>query len=89
MDVRPRSATGYGCTEAPRGILYHRYRIDGQGVILDAKIVPPTSQNQKIIESDLWKFVPKYIDLPATSSRGNASRRSATMTRASLVQPIF
>ena len=64
MDVRPRSATGYGCTEAPRGILYHRYRIDGQGVILDAKIVPPTSQNQKIIESDLWKFVPKYIDLP-------------------------
>ena len=65
MDVRPRSATGYGCTEAPRGILYHRYRIDGQGVILDAKIVPPTSQNQKIIESDLWKFVPKYLDLPA------------------------
>ena len=64
MDVRPRSATGYGCTEAPRGILYHRYRIDGQGVILDAKIVPSTSQNQKIIESDLWKFVPKYIDLP-------------------------
>jgi len=64
MDVRPRPATGYGCTEAPRGILYHRYRIDGQGVILDAKIVPPTSQNQKIIESDLWKFVPKYIDLP-------------------------
>jgi len=65
MDVRPRTATGYGCTEAPRGILYHRYRIDGQGVILDAKIVPPTSQNQKIIESDLWKFVPKYLDLPA------------------------
>ena len=64
MDVRPRTATGYGCTEAPRGILYHRYRIDGQGVILDAKIVPPTSQNQKIIESDLWKFVPKYLDLP-------------------------
>jgi len=65
IDVRPRTATGYGCTEAPRGILYHRYRIDGQGVILDAKIVPPTSQNQKIIESDLWKFVPKYLDLPA------------------------
>jgi coenzyme F420-reducing hydrogenase alpha subunit len=64
MDVRPRVATGYGCTEAPRGILYHRYQIDEQGAILDAKIVPPTSQNQKIIESDLWKFVPKYLDLP-------------------------
>jgi coenzyme F420-reducing hydrogenase alpha subunit len=64
MDVRPRVATGYACTEAPRGILYHRYRIDEQGAILDAKIVPPTSQNQKIIESDLWEFVPKYLDLP-------------------------
>ena len=64
VDVRPRMATGYGCTEAPRGILYHRYRIDEQGVILDAKIVPPTSQNQKTIENDLWKFVPKYLNLP-------------------------
>ena len=51
-------------TEAPRGILYHRYHIDEQGLILDAKIVPPTSQNQKTIENDLWKFVPKYVDLP-------------------------
>jgi sulfhydrogenase subunit alpha len=64
VDLRPRIATGYGCTEAPRGILYHRYRIDEQGVILDAKIVPPTSQNQKTIEDDLWKFVPKFLNLP-------------------------
>ena len=64
LQAHPRSATGYGCTEAPRGILYHRYRIDERGVILDAKIVPPTSQNQKTIENDLRKFVPKYLDLP-------------------------
>jgi sulfhydrogenase subunit alpha len=64
VEVDPRLSTGYGCTEAPRGILYHRYRIDEQGTILDAKIVPPTSQNQKIIENDLWKLVPKYLDLP-------------------------
>jgi len=63
-DIRPRAGTGHGCTEAPRGILYHRYRLDDQGVIQEAKIVPPTSQNQKSIESDLWQFVPKYIDLP-------------------------
>jgi sulfhydrogenase subunit alpha len=69
LDVRPRLATGCSCTEAPRGILYHRYRIDGQGVILEAKIVPPTSQNQKTIESDLWKFVSKYLDLPADKLR--------------------
>nr|BAL55531.1 nickel-dependent hydrogenase large subunit [uncultured Acetothermia bacterium]BAL58974.1 nickel-dependent hydrogenase large subunit [Candidatus Acetothermum autotrophicum] len=63
IEVRPRAGVGCGCTEAPRGILYHRYRIDDQGTILDAKIVPPTSQNQKTIESDLWHFVPKNINL--------------------------
>jgi coenzyme F420-reducing hydrogenase alpha subunit len=63
VEVQPYVATGYSCTEAPRGILYHRYRMDEQGVILDAKIVPPTSQNQKIIENDLWQFVPKHLNL--------------------------
>jgi len=62
-EIIPRSATGFGCTEAPRGILYHRYRIDDQGTIHDAKIVPPTSQNQKTIESDLYYFAERYLEL--------------------------
>ena len=64
VEVLPRAATGYGCTEAPRGLLYHRYRLDEQGTILDAKIVPPTSQNQKTIEEDLYHFIPQYLELP-------------------------
>lgn len=64
VKFEPRAAAGYGCTEAPRGILYHRYQTDAQGNILDAKIVPPTSQNQKVIESDLRQFVSKHLDLP-------------------------
>ena len=60
--VRP--ATGCACTEAPRGSLYHRYRISDQGTVLDAKIVPPTSQNQRVIEQDLSQFVPKFLTLP-------------------------
>lgn len=63
-DVNPGAGMGYGCTEAPRGILYHRYRIDEHGVILDAKIIPPTSQNQKTIESDLYYFVERNLELP-------------------------
>jgi sulfhydrogenase subunit alpha len=63
IDLQVCQGTGYGCTEAPRGCLYHRYSIDDQGVILDAKIVPPTSQNQKIIESDLWEFVSRKLQL--------------------------
>jgi coenzyme F420-reducing hydrogenase alpha subunit len=64
IQVTPRAATGYGATEAPRGLLYHRYRIDGEGNILEARIVPPTSQNQKTIENDLRQYVPPRIDLP-------------------------
>ena len=57
VEVTPRAAIGFGCTEAPRGTLWHRYRTDERGLILDAKIVPPTSQNQKTIENDLRAFV--------------------------------
>jgi sulfhydrogenase subunit alpha len=64
IDIPARAATGCACTEAPRGILYHRYSMDEQGTILYAKIVPPTSQNQKIIEQDLSQFVPKFLALP-------------------------
>jgi len=49
----PRAGVGYACTEAPRGILYHRYQIDADGTILDASLVPPTAQNQDVIEEDL------------------------------------
>lgn len=64
VEVHPRAATGYACTEAPRGLLYHRYRINDDGVILDAKIIPPTSQNQKMIENALRDFVTSRIELP-------------------------
>ncbi len=63
-ELQPRAGTGYGCTEAPRGILYHRYKVGEDGAILDAKIVPPTSQNQKAIELDIADFVRKYLALP-------------------------
>ena len=59
-----RNAIGHGCTEAPRGILYHRYALDEVGVIQEAKIIPPTSQNQKSIESDLFGVVKKYLASP-------------------------
>jgi coenzyme F420-reducing hydrogenase alpha subunit len=64
VDVEPVRGTGHGCTEAPRGILYHRYTIDDDGLITDAKIVPPTSQNQKRIEEDLSHYVERNINLP-------------------------
>jgi coenzyme F420-reducing hydrogenase alpha subunit len=64
VPLEPRAAAGCGCTEAPRGILYHRYELDEQGLIVKAKLVPPTAQNQKMMESDLQGFVGRYLDLP-------------------------
>jgi sulfhydrogenase subunit alpha len=64
IEVRPREGTGYGCTEAPRGILYHKYAYDEHGLILSAKIVPPTSQNLKTMEDDLAEFVSTRLHLP-------------------------
>lgn len=63
LAVIPRAGVGYACTEAPRGMLYHRYQIDDEGTVLDAKIVPPTAQNQKTIENDLRAFVARQLDL--------------------------
>ena len=64
VQVPPRAGIGHGATEAPRGLLYHRYELAEDGTILDATIVPPTSQNQPSIEADLRAFVQTRLDLP-------------------------
>ena len=63
VEVTPRRAVGHGATEAPRGVCWHRYEIDDDGTVLDARIVPPTSQNQRQIEADLHAFVQAHVDL--------------------------
>ncbi|MCU0264912.1 MAG: Ni/Fe hydrogenase subunit alpha [Actinomycetia bacterium] len=64
VEVRPRAAVGFGVTEAPRGLLLHRYRLASDGTLLDARIVPPTSQNQAAIEDDIRGVVVDGLDLP-------------------------
>ncbi|HEX8977013.1 MAG TPA: Ni/Fe hydrogenase subunit alpha [Solirubrobacteraceae bacterium] len=64
VEVEPRDGVGHGATEAPRGLLYHRYEIDAQGKIRSARIIPPTSQNQLAIEQDLREVVGGHLELP-------------------------
>lgn len=59
-DAVPRAGTGFGCTEAPRGLLWHRYEMNADGIITAARIVPPTSQNQARIEQDLRESLEAY-----------------------------
>jgi coenzyme F420-reducing hydrogenase alpha subunit len=63
VPVEPRAAIGFAATEAPRGLLHHTFRIDARGTIEQARIVPPTSQNQATMEDDLRAFIAPRIDL--------------------------
>ncbi len=63
VPVSPRPGVGHGVSEAPRGLLYHRYRIDADGLVAAADIVPPTAQNQGAIEADLLRIVTEQSGL--------------------------
>jgi coenzyme F420-reducing hydrogenase alpha subunit len=63
LPMEPHACVGHACTEAPRGILYQRYRLDEAGSIMEARIVPPTSQNQLSIEEDLREMATCSLDL--------------------------
>ncbi|MEW6612443.1 MAG: Ni/Fe hydrogenase subunit alpha [Pseudomonadota bacterium] len=69
VDVSPRAGVGMAATEAPRGILWHRYELDGQGLVRAARIVPPTSQNQAQMEADLRASVQENLGLDDTALR--------------------
>jgi sulfhydrogenase subunit alpha len=78
VDGPPRAGIGFGCTEAPRGVLWHRYECDERGLITRARIVPPTSQNQARIEEDLRRSLQSLgLDRPEEELR----RRSETVIR--------
>ncbi len=63
VTVPARAGVGTGATEAPRGLLFHQYETDADGIIRRARIVPPTSQNQLTIEADLRRVVEGGLDL--------------------------
>ncbi len=64
IDLDVKAGVGHGASEAPRGLLYHRYEVDDNGRILKAQIVPPTAQNQLTIENDLRAVLEDSLDLP-------------------------
>ncbi len=74
----PRAGVAAWSTEAPRGLLHHRYEVDDDGHVTAAQIVPPTSQNQEAIEADLAAFAPSVLDLP----HAEATHRLEMLVRA-------
>jgi sulfhydrogenase subunit alpha len=63
VDVPAREGVGHGVSEAPRGLLYHRYEIRDDGLVREATIVPPTAQNQAAIEYEMAELVAANLTL--------------------------
>ena len=63
-EIKIRPGEGVGVSEAPRGMLYHRYVVDEQGLIRFARITPPTAQNFAQMEADLWALAPSVVSQP-------------------------
>ncbi|HEX9896589.1 MAG TPA: Ni/Fe hydrogenase subunit alpha [Dehalococcoidales bacterium] len=62
--VKPKAGRGVGAVEAPRGILFHDYTYDANGIITKANCIIPTNQNHNNIQKDLEALVPKILDKP-------------------------
>ena len=77
LELKLNAGEGAGASEAPRGLLYHRYKIDDQGRILFAKITPPTAQNLPRIEEDLFALAPQLVAM---------SQEQASLTAEHLVR---
>ena len=74
VEIEPRAGSGCGWSEAPRGLLWHKYVLDADGVIEEARIVPPTSQNQPTIEHDLRHLVEADPDLDDDALRSRCEQ---------------
>ena len=77
LELKLNAGEGAGASEAPRGLLYHRYKIDDKGRVQFAKITPPTAQNLPRIEEDLFALAPQLVAM---------SQEQATLTAEHLVR---
>ncbi|MDT8448460.1 MAG: Ni/Fe hydrogenase subunit alpha [bacterium] len=63
VEVKVKPGAAAAITEAPRGLLYHRYQVSEAGLVEKANIVPPTSQNLRSIEEDLKALIESNLEL--------------------------
>jgi len=62
VGAKPKSGEATHITEAPRGMLIHRYALDDTGHVKSCTIVAPTSQNLAHIEKSLHAFLQNTVD---------------------------
>ena len=69
VKVKVRAGRGVGAVEAPRGILFHDYTFDKNGLLTKANCIIPTNQNHNNIQKDMEALVPRILDRPQDEIR--------------------
>ena len=59
-----KGGEGVGSCDVPRGILFHNYAIDNEGLVQNANCIIPTGQNYANMEADMRALVPQILDRP-------------------------
>lgn len=74
IPLEPRAGAGAHGTEAPRGLCWHRYRLEADGTVAEVRIIPPTSQNQAAIERDLATVAKRWAASPDAELAGKCEQ---------------
>ncbi len=61
-EVDVRAGEGVGACDVPRGILFHHYVYDENGICTDANCIIPTGQNMANLNADMKALVPQVLD---------------------------
>ena len=59
--ARPNALEGVGAAEAPRGTLFHHYKIDDQGLIRWANLIIATGQNNLAMNRSVLQVAKHYV----------------------------
>ncbi len=80
--VKERKGTGVGIVEAPRGILIHNYQTNNDGIITNANVISPTTQNAPSIERDLQKMAEQNLEELIRPENHESQWKMETLVRA-------
>lgn len=64
VEIKTKAGEGIGANEAPRGIVFHKYKYDSKGFTNFVNITTPTTQNLQNLEEDIKNFLPSLLDKP-------------------------
>ena len=67
--VLVKGGHGVGAVDVPRGILFHDYTYDKDGICREANCIIPTNQNHANIQKDMEALLPQILDKPQEEIR--------------------